>query len=416
VQIIERSITLDKLSELHWLGNYLYSHDDEIMIRFVVESFRNGKFHCSINAIKGSAGKYPIAFEPKFAYNLNFKDLKNDDKFRVALVIPTGLGASVGGNAGDGGAAARLMASVCDKLITHPNVVNASDINEMTDNTLYVEGYSLSDYLLGNIGLQEIRQNRVLVVVDGSADPVYIDAVINLVNAARVTYGFNCPEVVVLEKPFTMRTGWTSSGRAAGVVDDFETLFNVLLGRKGTYDAVAITSLEQISSEVRDYYYRHGGVNPWGGVEAMLTHAVSHCFKVPCAHAPMMESQEVEQINYGIVDPRCAAETVSLTYLPCILKGLHRAPRIIKSSPDVSCLVIPKRCLGIPMIAAQYRNIPIIAVDDDVEINNIDCTDHIDAFVVSNYMEATGAVTALRSGISFESLCRPISKVKVSRI
>lgn len=410
MQVIERSIVLDKLTDLAALGNRIYFHCNEVMIRFVVERICDSKFHCSINTIKGlSLGKYSIT--PKFTTT---QKLRNDDKFRVALVIPTGLGASVGGHAGDGGATARLMASVCDKLITHPNVVNASDINEMTENTLYVEGYSLTQYLLGHIGLQEVRQNRVLVVIDGSADPAYIDAAINIVNAARVTYGFNCPEIIVLKNPPIMKTKWSSGGRAAGIVGNMEELFSVLHDHKDTYDAVAITSLTEIPDEVRAQYYIYGGVNPWGGVEAMLTHTISHCFQVPCAHAPMMESQKVEQMNFGIVDPRWAAETVSLTYLPCVLKGLHRAPRIIETGPDVSCLIIPRRCLGIPMLAAQQRGIPIIAVDDHLEVDNVDCTDYVDAVVVNNYLEAAGAVVALRSGVSIESLRRPILKVKVS--
>lgn len=384
---------------------------DETVIRFVVEKFCDGMFHCSINIINGLSHKqYAVA--PSLAIT---DKIRSDDKFRVALVIPTGLGASVGGHAGDGGATARLMASVCDKLITHPNVVNASDINEMTDNTLYVEGYSLTQYLLGNIGLQEVRQNRVLVVIDGSADSVYVTAAINAVNAARVTYGLDCPEIVVLKKPFTMKTGWSKEGRASGTIDNLDELFDVLETRKGTYDAVAITSLMKIPSKVRDHYYKDGGVNPWGGAEAMLTHAISHCFKVPCAHAPMMESQEVELMDLGVVDPRCAAEAISVTYLPCVLKGLHRAPRIVDTSPDVSCLVIPRRCLGIPMLAAKQRGIPIIAVDDKLEVGNVDCGDHVDAIGVDNYLEAAGVVAALRAGISIESLCRPISKVRVTR-
>jgi hypothetical protein len=341
--------------------------------------------------------------------------LRNDNKFNVALVIPTGLGASVGGHAGDGGATARLMASVCDQLVTHPNVVNASDINEMTDNTLYVEGYSLSQYLSGNIGLQEVRQNRVLVVVDGSADPIYITAATNVVNAARATYGLDCPEIVVMKHPFTMKTGWSSRGRAAGVIDGIERLFDILSDRRGTYDAVAITSLTEIPDDVRSNYYNKGGVNPWGGVEAMLTHAVSHCFRVPCAHAPMMESQEIEQLDFGVVDPRCAAETVSTTYLPCVLKGLNKAPRITDSSPDVSCLVIPRRCLGIPVLAAHERGIPIVAVDDHLDVGNVDCTDYVDAIVVDNYVEAVGAVVALKSGISIDTLRRPINRVRISK-
>ena len=43
----------------------------------------------------------------------------------------------------------RLLASVCDTLITHPNVVNASDLNEMPANGLYVEGSLLSRFLDG---------------------------------------------------------------------------------------------------------------------------------------------------------------------------------------------------------------------------------------------------------------------------
>lgn len=411
MQIIERPIVLNDLSELSLLSNRLWDQSHEILIRFVVEKVSWGRIYCSINTI---IGKFPSCAHSVICSLDTLKELRYDDKFRVALVIPTGLGASVGGHAGDGGATARLMASVCDQLVTHPNVVNASDINEMTDNTLYVEGYTLTQYLLGNIGLQEVRQNRVLVVVDGSADSIYVTAAINVVNAARATYGLNCPEVVVLKKPFTMKTGWSTEDRAAGIVEGMDELFSVLQDRNGTYDVVAITSLIKISNEARTKYYERGGVNPWGGVEAMLTHSISHCFKIPCAHAPMMESQEIEMLDLGIVDPRFAAEAVSLTYFPCVLKGLHRAPRITKISPDVSCLVIPKCCLGVPTLAAHERGIPIIAVNDQLEVGNVDCTEYVDAVVVDNYIEAAGAVAALRAGISIETLRRPMSKVKVS--
>lgn len=413
MKVIERSVILYGLDQLRMFGTSLWHNTGEVMIRLVVESVKDDVFHCSINTIKTIPND--VLYSITASMDMQHK-LRRDDKFRVALVIPTGLGASVGGHAGDGGATAKLMASVCDQLITHPNVVNASDINEMTDNTLYVEGYSLTQYLLGNIGLGEVRQNRVLVIVDGSADPVYVTAAINAVNAARVTYGFDCPEVVVLKKPFTMKTGWTAQGHASGEIDDLQELFGALEERKGEYDAVAITSLTQIPSDVRDYYYKSGGVNPWGGVEAMLTHAISHCFKVPCAHSPMMESQEVEMMDFGVVDPRCAAEAISLTYLPCILKGLHKAPRIVDSSPDVDCLVIPRRCLGVPQIAAHKRGIPIIAVDDDLEVGGayVFCDDHVDVINVDNYFEAVGVVSALRAGINVDSLIRPINKVKVT--
>ena len=70
-------------------------------------------------------------------------------------------------------------------------------------------------------------------------------------------------------------------------------------------------------------------VNPWGGVESMLTHTISSIYNVPSAHAPMLESQEVLDIDTGIVDPRMAAEMISVSFLQSVLKGLQRSPRIL---------------------------------------------------------------------------------------
>jgi hypothetical protein len=57
------------------------------------------------------------------------------------------------------------------------------------------------------------------------------------------------------------------------------------------------------------------------------------------------------------------AEAVSLAFLQCVLKGLHKSPKIIRdenlftrpgvfSVEDVSCLIIPDGCPGLPTIAA----------------------------------------------------------------
>lgn len=405
--IMVKNITLDEINNKIRLSKYSGK-----VVRFVAEYASENIVHGQVSVINN------LIDTPAYSSCNSFRPRSNKintDNFNVVLIIPTGLGASVGGYAGDGGSVAKLMGSVCDTLITHPNVVNASDINEMTENTMYVEGYTLSKYLLGQIGLQKVLQNRVLVIIDGSAEDVYINAAINSVNAARATYGFNCSEIVVLESPFIMETSYSEIGRANGKITNLDSLFDVIRDRKGTYDAIALTSLIKISKSTRDNYYKNGGVNPWGGVEAMLTHAISHCFAVPCAHSPMMESVEVDNIDFGVVDPRDAAEITSVTYLQCILKGLQRAPDICNPNSDISCIVIPKRCLGIPILAAKERNIPVIAVDIPLAVGNFDCTDYVDAISVNNYLEAIGAVSALRSGISVESLRRPLEKSKVTR-
>ncbi len=96
----------------------------------------------------------------------------------------------------------------------------------------------------------------------------------------------------------------------------------------------------------------------------------------------MIESEEIESIDPGIVDPRMAAEAVSLTFLQSILKGLQRSPRIetdpaaadstCLTARDVSCLVIPDGCLGLPVLAALEQGIPVIAVRDSDHLMNND--------------------------------------------
>ena len=109
---------------------------------------------------------------------------------------------------------------VCDTLVTHPNVVNATDINEMPANALYVEGSVICRLLMGTAGLQPVRANRVLAVVDSHPNPLFTDLAVNAVNAAHASYGLHCPGVVALEPPLVMRSEYTGSARAAGRVED----------------------------------------------------------------------------------------------------------------------------------------------------------------------------------------------------
>ena len=165
-------------------------------------------------------------------------------------------------------------------------------------------------------------------------------------------------------------------------------------------------------------------VTPWGGVEAMLTHAVSMLFNIPSAHSPMMESMEVLNSLGGIVDPRMAAEEVSCSFLHCILKGLHKAPRIITepvamnnpgvlTAANVSCLVIPDGCIGLPTLAAIEQDIPVIAVRENRNRMRNDLSEFPFAasklFVVDNYLEAVGVITALKAGVAVPSVRRPLS-------
>jgi hypothetical protein len=354
------------------------------------------------------------------------------DAFNAVFLVPTGIGAEIGGHAGDATPAARVLAEACDRLITHPNVVNASDLNEMPENALYVEGSAITRLMLGTAALQPVRANRVLVVMDDHEIEMFTNDTVNAVSAARATYGFDCPKIIKLDPPLRMTAEFMQSGRAAGEITGLERVLAVLDENLGTFDAVAIASVIDLDNETHEEYFHRGGemINPWGGVEAMLTHTVSMLYEVPAAHSPMLESHQVANFDLGLVEPRLAAEAVSLTFVQCMLKGLHRSPRIITdsdamresgvlSAADVSCLVIPDNCIGLPTLAALEQGIPVIAIseNDNLMQNDLRALPWApnQLHVVENYWEAVGVMTALKAGITPSSLRRPLAATKLEK-
>ena len=184
-------------------------------IRFAVTRSDAGTIQCEIGVIKNSLNaRYVPA--PLFEYRQ--RKFEKTDKFNAVLIIPTGVGAEIGGHAGDATAVSRMMAEIVDTLVLHPNVVNASDINEMAAGCLYVEGSILSRLLQGTVGLQPVRSNRVLVVLDNHPDRHFFDAAVNSVSAARATFGLDCPEVVPLPIQLWMRANYSNTGRAVGMI------------------------------------------------------------------------------------------------------------------------------------------------------------------------------------------------------
>ena len=299
-------------------------------------------------------------------------------------------------------------------------------------NALYVEGSVITRLLMGDVGLQPARNNRLLVVLGHHTDPLFTNAAINAVNAARATSGLAVPRIIQLGPQLEMASYYTGSGRAAGRVQGLECLFEALDEGRGQYDAVAITSQIIVPAHYHDDYFDSGGemVNPWGGVEAMLTHLISARYDVPSAHSPMLETREIASTDPGVVDPRMAAEAVSLALLQCILKGLQRSPKIVAgpeamqspgilTAADVGCLVIPDGCIGLPTLAALEQGIPVIAVRENRNLMRNDLAALPWAagqlHTVENYWEAAGLLSALRAGIEPASVRRPIRPAEVEK-
>ena len=401
-----------------------------VPVRFAITDMDEALYQCEFCTLGDLENKTTDGLESIFRFVP--RKIERTDDFNVVFLVPTGIGSEIGGHAGDATPAARVLAEACDRLITHPNVVNASDLNEIPENALYVEGSAITRLMMGTAALQRVRSNRVLVIIDDHEIEMFANDTVNAISAARATYGLDCPKVIKLSPPFRMTAEFMKSGRAAGKIEGLEHLYDVLNENKGTFDAVAIASVILVDDEYQEDYFNSGGqmINPWGGVEAMLTHTVSMLYEVPTAHSPMLESHKVANLDLGVVDPRIAAEAVSLTFVQCMLKGLHRSPRIVTepdamrevgmlTAADVSCLVIPDKCVGLPTLAALEQGIPVIAVRENKNLmeNDLSLLPWAEGqlHVVNNYWEAVGVMTAIKAGIAPSSLRRPLNATRVEK-
>ena len=91
----------------------------------------------------------------------------------------------------------------------------------------------------------------------------------------------------------------------------------------------------------------------------------------------------------------------------------------ILTAEDLSCLVIPDGCVGIPTLAALEQGIPVIAVKGNRNLmrNDLRMLPWAEGQLhfAENYLEAHGIMGALKAGLSIGSLVRPMKATKVVR-
>lgn len=337
--------------------------------------------------------------------------------FTVLQVIPTGLGAEWGGYAGDGAPVTHLLAAASDVLITHPNALNAAGLLHKTPNTLYVEGYGLDRFVEGEWALRPVRSNRIGIILDASASEMRT-SLLNVANALRASAGISIMGLEVTEEPVNARVVVAASGATQGEVENPQTLLDAaekLIARGA--EALAIACQIHQDEDADEAYVQGQGADPIGGIEAILSHLVVSRFQIPAAHAPA----ELPWLPEGVVDPRLAAEACTHSYLPCVLMGLHQAPRFVPISEarpgdltcrDLDALVAPASCFGgVPMRACHLLGIPLIAVDNPTVLSVTPDKLGIDTIPARDYLEAAGILLALKEGISLETLRRPLSSL-----
>ncbi|XP_028553206.1 uncharacterized protein LOC110113289 isoform X2 [Dendrobium catenatum] len=231
--------------------------------------------------------------------------------YTTVMIVPTGVGAAIGGYAGDALPVARTLASVADCVISHPNmlsmllerwnhpdvlnrhkqtplmlaamrgkiacvekllqaganVLNAAMLYWPMPNTLYVEGYALDRFAEGLWALQPVHLNTV-------------------------------------EKWINLKTG-QSTGRIKNP-DSLLRAVDVLVSQSHV-NAVAVVGRFPDDLEEMDDYRQGKGIDSLAGVEAVISHLIVERFQIPCAHAPAILPAPL----CSSLSPRSAAEEVS---------------------------------------------------------------------------------------------------------
>jgi len=260
------------------------------------------------------------------------------------------------------------------------------------------------------------------MLMDKHEEKLFNDEIINAVSSARVSLGIDC-DIYEMDNIINSESLYSKSGRAIGKIEKLEYLYEIIDKLYEKYDAIGLTTFINVPEYYhKNYFSNDDMINPWGGIEAMLTHSIAEKYNIPCAHSPIMSSRKIMELEVGIVDPRKAPESASLTYLHCILKGLHKSPKI--TSPDkginienISCLIIPYGCIGLPTLAALENGIPVIAVKENKNRMENKLEEfpfkHNKLFIVENYLEAVGVINAIKSGIKLDTVKRPIEYTKI---
>lgn len=337
--------------------------------------------------------------------------------YTVVLIIPTGIGASIGGYAGDALPVARAIAQTCDTLITHPNVLNGAQLYWSLPNALYVEGYALDKFAQGWYGLQPVHQNRVGLILDQAIEPELQLRHLQAADATRATLGLNLTDYIVTDSPLGVELRKAQSGASWGTIANPDSLLRAAetLINKAKAEAIAVVARfpdDEGSTVLQEY--RHGqGVDPVAGAEAVISHLIVKTFHIPCAHAPALLPLPLDPN----LSPRSAAEEIGYTFLPCVLVGLSRAPQLTKVkdglasantiwAQQVDAVVIPATaCGGSAVMSFSQTQAQIITVRENKTQMQVSAEKlGIKALEVNSYLEALGVLVAHKAGISPEAL------------
>lgn len=340
--------------------------------------------------------------------------------YTAVLIVPTGIGAAIGGYAGDALPVARTIAQVVDCLITHPNVLNGAQLYWPLPNALYVEGYGLDQFAAGRWGLAPVHQNRIALILDQEIAPDLRLRHVQAADAARATLGLEIADYLVTDAPLGVELKTAASGATWGTIARPDSLLRAADTAIHALGASAIAVVARFPDDLGSVAlqnYRQGkGVDPLAGAEAVISHLVVREFQIPCAHAPALLPLPLDPS----LSPRSAAEELGYTFLPCVLAGLSRAPQFVQPgakgftdtlwADQVDAVIVPATAFGGSAVMSlagrspQHRPLILAVNDNQTTMQVLPEPLGIAAIQVQSYLEAAGMVAAHRAGVNPQAL------------
>ncbi|MGF1938121.1 MAG: DUF3326 domain-containing protein [Nostoc sp. ChiQUE02] len=338
--------------------------------------------------------------------------------YTAILIVPTGVGAAIGGYAGDALPVAKVIAQVCDRLITHPNVLNGASLYWNLPNAFYVEGYGLDKFASGCWGLRPVRTNKVGLLLDQAIEPELRLRHIQAADAARATLGLTLTDYVITDAPLNVELRTTASGASWGTIGNPDSLLRAaeILIKKAGAEAIAVVARfpDDMDEEAVQKYRQGEGVDSLAGAEAVISHLLVRTFQIPCAHSPALLSEPPQPD----LSPRSAAEELGYTFLPCVLVGLSRAPQFIVDKglsiysqediwvDEVDAAIVPATACGSSaLLSLSQKQCQIITVEENKTLIKVPPQPlGIKSIQVNSYLEAVGVLAAHKAGIDPSAL------------
>ena len=136
--------------------------------------------------------------------------------YTAVVVVPTGVGAAIGGYAGDALPVARTFAAVADRVVTHPNVMNGAQLYWPAPELLYTEGYALDEFAAGRWGLRPATSQRVGLLLDAAIEPELRTRHLQAADACRATLGVDVGAYAITDAPVGVELNMSPAGASWG--------------------------------------------------------------------------------------------------------------------------------------------------------------------------------------------------------